>query len=156
MNDLRDRIRQVIHFYDRSGHKLRFSKIISTEDDLPKPPDEGWLPHYFLDLLFESSSPSIHWYMAVVSILLIFLGLFNCSRKVIRSSLEPTGPVHQKKEYLCCQRFISVQSSMYSVETRMQVRMLIQPGKWIPQNLYSNHLFNTNKHITSDPEILIK
>ena len=41
MNDLRDRIGQVIHFYDSSGHKPRFSKIISTEDDLPKPPDEG-------------------------------------------------------------------------------------------------------------------
>ena len=63
-------------------------------------------------------------YMVVVSLLLIFLGCFDCSRKVIRSSLEPTGPVHQKKEYLCCQRFISVQSSMYSVETRMQGTML--------------------------------
>ena len=31
-----------------------------------------------------------------------------------------------------------------------------EPGKWFPQILYSNHLYNTNKYITSDPEILVK
>ena len=95
-------------------------------------------------------------YMADVSILLLLLGSFNCSRKVTRSSLETIRPVHQRKEYLCCQRFISVQSNMYSVETRMHWRMLTQPGKWFPQILYPNHLYNTHTHITSDPEILVK
>ena len=42
-----------------------FSKIISTEADLPKPHDEGWLPHGSLDLSPESSAPSIHNYLGV-------------------------------------------------------------------------------------------
>ena len=103
---------------------------------------------------------SVHSYipgnMAIVSILLILLGSFSCSRKVIRSSLEPTRLVHQRKENLCCQRLTSVQSNMCSVETRTQGTMLIQLGKWFSQILYSNHLYNTNKYITSDPEILVK
>ena len=41
LNDLKDRMGQVIRFSDSSGYKIRFSKLISTEDDLPKPPGEG-------------------------------------------------------------------------------------------------------------------
>ena len=41
MNDLRERMGQVIHFYDSGRHKPRFSKTISTEANLPKPCDEG-------------------------------------------------------------------------------------------------------------------
>ena len=41
LNDLKDRMGQVIRFSDSSGYKTRFSKLISTEDDLPKPPGEG-------------------------------------------------------------------------------------------------------------------
>ena len=51
-------------------------------------------------------------YTATVFILLIRLGSFICSRKVTRSSLETTRPVHQRKEYLFCQRFITFQSSI--------------------------------------------
>ena len=41
INDLRDRMGQVIHFYDSSRHKVRFLKTIFTEANLPKPCDEG-------------------------------------------------------------------------------------------------------------------
>ena len=41
MNDLRDRMGQVIHHYDSSRHKPRFPKTISIEVNLPKPCDEG-------------------------------------------------------------------------------------------------------------------
>ena len=51
-------------------------------------------------------------YTATVFILLLFLGSFICSRKVTRSGLETTRPVHQRREYLFCQRFITFQSSI--------------------------------------------
>ena len=44
MNDLRDRMGQVMRFYDSSRHKRRFSKTISTEANLPKLYDEGSVP----------------------------------------------------------------------------------------------------------------
>ena len=87
-------------------------------------------------------------YMAAVSTLLILLGSFSCSRKVTRFSPETTSPVHQRKEYLCSERFIHAQPYMYSGETRMHGRMLIRPRKWFPQILYSKHIYNTNKYIT--------
>ena len=83
-------------------------------------------------------------------------GIVQLLQKGDQSSLEPTRLAHQRKEYLCCQRLISVQSNMCSVETRTQGTMLIQPGKWFSQILYSNHLYNANKYITSDPDILVK
>ena len=63
MNDLRDRMGQVIHFYDSSRHKPRFSKAISIEANFPKPRDEGLVPRCSLDHSPESSSPSIHIYL---------------------------------------------------------------------------------------------
>ena len=85
MNDLRDGIGQVIHFYDSSRHKSRFSKTISIEANLPTPCDEGWIPRCSLDLS-ESSSPSIHTYLSSVQ--------FSCS--VVSDSLRPHELQHSR------------------------------------------------------------
>ena len=61
-------------------------------------------------------------------------GIVQLLQKGDQSSLEPTRLAHQRKEYLCCQRLISVQSNMCLVETRTQGTLLIQPGKWFPKS----------------------
>ena len=86
-------------------------------------------------------------YMAGVSSLFTSQGFFICSKKVIRSGLETTRPVPQRKEYLFCQGFITFQSNMYLGEKRTHGWMLIQPREWFPQILYWKHPYNTNKYI---------
>ena len=150
MNDLRDRIgkwyilwqqwtqTQVFqnHFHWSRSAKTTWGRMTSSL--------LLW-PLIWLIISIHSYLPG---YMAAVSTFLILLGSFSCSRKVTRFSPETTSPVHQRKEYLCSERFIRVQSYMYSGETRMHGRMLIQPRKLFPQILYSKHIYNTNKYIT--------
>ena len=158
MNDLRDRIGQVIHFYDSSGYKPRFPKIISTEDDLPKPPDEGWLPPCSLDLLSESSSPSIHTYLGIW--LLSPFSLYSWDRSIAperwsvqlrahKACSSEEGKFVLSETYQCPIQYVF----SWDENTRDTVNTA---WKMIPQILYSNHLYNTNKYITSDPEILVK
>lgn len=157
MNDLRDRIGQVIHFYDSSGHKPRFSKIIPTEDDLPKPSDEGLLPHCSQDLSSESS-PSIVTYRIYGCCFPspYILGIIQLLQKGDQVQLSAHRTCSSEKRNSCVVRDSSV-SIQYVFSWDESARDNVKkPGKWFPQILYSNHLYNTNKHITSDPEILIK
>ena len=158
MNDLRDRLGQVIHFYGSSGHKPRFSKIISTEDDLPKPPDKGWLPLApWTSYLSHHLQPFIPtWEYGCCLHSPYSPGIVQLLQKGDQVQLRAHRTCSSEKGIFVFQRLISVQSNKCSVETRTREKMLIQPGKWFPQILYSNHLCNTNKYITSDPEILIK
>jgi len=111
-----------------------------------------------LDLLSESSSPSIHTYWEYGCCLHspYIPGIVQLLQKGDQVQLRAHKTCSSEKGIFVFQRLISVQSNMCSVETRTQETMLIQPGKWFPQILYSNHLYNTNKYITSDPEILVK
>ena len=120
-----------------------FSKIISTEADLPKPHDKGWLPHWSLDLspVICSIHSDIPGNMGVVSILLIFLESFICSRKVTRSGLETQVLFIRKR------RFISFHSNMYSGEKTRCGRILTQPRKLISPNTLLKTPINTNKNI---------
>ena len=128
--------------------KMIFQNHLTKDDFLPAP-WTSYLSHHL--------HPFIHtWEYGCCLHSPYTPGIVQLLQKGDQSSLEPTRLVHQRKEYLCCQRLISVQSNMCSVETRTQGTMLIQLGKWFSQILYSNHLYNTNKYITSDPEILVK
>ena len=148
----------MIHFYDSSGHKPRFSKINSTEDDLPKPRDKGWLPLApWTSYLSHHLHPFIHtWEYGCCLHSAYSPGIIQLLQKGNQVQLRAHKTCSSQKGIFVFQRLISVQSNMCSVETRTQETMLIQPGKWFPQILYSNHLYNTNKYITPDPEILVK
>ena len=83
-------------------------------------------------------------------------GIIQLLQKGNQVQLRAHKTCSSEKGIFVFQRLISVQSNICSVETRTQETMLIQPGKWFPQIVFSNHLYNTDKYITSDPEILVK
>lgn len=107
--------------------------------------------------LLLTSSLSIHTYLNMaIAPFSLYSWLFNCSRKVIRSSFRAHKTCSSEKGKFVLSETYQCPIHMCLVETRTQGTLLIQALKMIPQILYSNHLYNTNKYITSDPEILVK
>ena len=102
---LTGRRQQVIAIYDRNRNK---STLLQNHFQWSRSSKNTWqrmtssLMLGPLTWVIGSIHSHVPGYMAIVSILLIFLGSFICSRKVTRSTLETTRPVNQRTEYLFC------------------------------------------------------
>ena len=154
MNDFRESMGQVIHFYDSCRHKPRLSKTISIEANLPKPGEEGWVPWCSLDISSESSSPTIHTYLG--KWLLSPFSLYSWDPSIAPERWP--GPAQRqalfiRKRNICVVRDSSV-SNPICIQERWECHFVLE-NDFLKYCIQSSYKILTHTQ-QSDPEILVK
>ena len=142
MNDLRDRMGQVIHFYDSSRHKARFSKTISIEANLPKLYDEGSVPRTsHLSHHLHPFTPT--WVSGCCLHSLYIPGILQLLQK--GDQVQFRDKTYRSEKGI----FVLLEIHQYRIlyVFRWDEKAFCSIKRF-PEILYSKPLYNTNKHLT--------
>ena len=141
MNDLRDRMGQVMRFYDSSRHKRRFSKTISTEANLPKLYDEGSVPRTSHLSHLHPFIPT--WVNGCCLHSLYIPGILQLLQKGNQVQFR------DKTYWSVKGIFVLLEIHQYWIQYvfRWDEKAFCS-RKRFPEILYSKLLYNTNKHLT--------
>ena len=122
-----------------------FSKIISTEADLPKPHDKRWIPHWSWDL---SLSHRLHPFTPTC-----VYGWWLQSPYIpgILHLLQKGDQVQLRDKPCSLEKGIFVLLEIHQYRIQYVFRWdenAFSSRKWFPEILYSKLLYNTNTHLT--------